>query len=262
MTATENDPLPRELAPGLWWLGACLELPHRGVIYHAYQSAYVIAGDDASMIVEAGLPLDFDILDDELARIGDRIAPLRYIWATHQETPHAGGVGRMLHRFPGTELVGDVSDYHLYFPQLAHRMRQLETGAALDLGGREFRVVDAVLRDLSTTQWGFDNGARALFPGDGFAYAHLHNAGQCGHLAEEVPELDIAELAGFFAEHSLNWTRFRDLEPILARLQEQLDELDVQIIGPTHGLPICDVPKIAPMVVDGLRALGRAEFAA
>jgi flavorubredoxin len=263
MTAhAQADPLPRQLAPGLWWLGACLALPHHGVIYHAYQSVFVLAGDDASMIIEGGLPNDVDIIDAQLTRLLEHVPAVRYLWMTHQETPHAGGLARLMERFPEAELVGDVSDYHLYFPQFADRMRQVDTGASLDLGGTEFRIVEAVLKDLSTTQWGLDTRTRALFPGDGFAYSHLHNADQCGHLAEEVPELDIAELAGFFAEHSLNWTRFRDLDPILDQLQVALDELGVAIIGPTHGLPITDVPRIAPKVIEGLRAMRRNQLAA
>lgn len=261
-TAGTQRALPRELGPGLWWLGACLELPHDGEIYHSYQSAFVLAGRDASMIIEAGMPFDIEVLEEQLAQVIDQIPPVRYLWATHQETPHAGGVGFFLDRFGEAELVGDVRDYHLFFPQFADRMRYVETGASIDLGGRRLEIVNAVFRDLATTQWGFDTATRTLFPGDGFAYAHLHTGEHCGRLAEEVPALDIAQLAGFFAEHSLNWTRFRDLEPSLAELQQQLDKLDVQIIAPTHGLPICDVPRIAPMIFAGLQALRDREMAA
>lgn len=247
--------LPRELAPGLWWLGASLELPHDGVLYHAYQSVFVVIGEHSSIAIEAGLPLDSHVIEAQLAEVLTDAPPLRYLWTTHQETPHAGGIARLLERWPETELVSDVSDYHLYFPGLTQRMRQIDVGSSIDLGGRSFCIIEAIMRDLSTTQWGFDTGARALFPGDGFAYSHLHDSHRCGHLAEEVPELDIETLAGFFAEHSLNWTRFQNLEPYLLRLQAELVDRDVRVIGPTHGLPTCDVSRIAPKVIEGLRAM-------
>jgi len=256
MTTTGVDPLPRELAPGLFWLGACFGMPHQGRILHTYQSAFLVHGDDASLLVEAGLPLDVEIIMRELSGLVDDSPPLRYLWLTHQETPHAGGVGHLLARYPDLEVVCDVHDYHLFFPQYAHRLRQLEIGEAIDLGKTEFRILEPVIRDLPTTQWGFDSRRRVLFPGDGFAYAHLHEAGQCGMLAEEVPALDVAGMTDLFAEHSLNWARFTDMEPYIRRLERLLRDLDVQIIAPTHGLPICDPPKTVPMVVEGLRAAG------
>ena len=96
-----------------------------------------------------------------------------------------------------------------------------------------------------------------LFPGDGFAYSHYHEDGHCGQTAEESPSLDLPEMTALFAELALYWTRFQDLEPYIARLHELLDELDVRIVAPTHGLPIADLPRILPEIVSGLR-LGSA----
>lgn len=259
MATTTNipNPLPRELAPGLFWLGGCLDMPYRNTILHTYDSTYLVRGDDATLLVEAGLPLDLDEVVEQLDALLVEGSPLRYLWATHQETPHAGGVGRLLHRYPDLQLVGDVHDYHLFFPELTDRMMSLPQGASLDLGGTEFTIVEPVIRDLITTQWGFDTRSRTLFPGDGFAYAHLHSVGQCGMTAEEVPALDVADMTGLFAEQSLNWARFTDMEPHVARLQGLLDELGVELIGPTHGLPITDLEQSVPQVLDGLRAAGR-----
>ena len=36
--------------------------------------------------------------------------PLKYLFLTHQETPHSGGLGRLLARFPELEVVGTGSD--------------------------------------------------------------------------------------------------------------------------------------------------------
>jgi hypothetical protein len=92
-----------------------------------------------------------------------------------------------------------------------------------------------------------------LFPGDGFAYSHYHEDGHCGQTAEESPSLDLPEMTALFAELALYWTRFHDLEPHIVRLLALLDDLDVRIVAPTHGLPIADLPAILPRIVEGLR---------
>ena len=114
-----------------------------------------------------------------------------------------------------------------------------------------------MIRDLPYTRWGFDTRRRVLFPGDGFAFAHLHEVGHCGSLAEEVVDLDFSEMSGFFAELALYWTTLVDMEPYAQRLEALLDELDVQFIAPTHGLPIGDVKRIFPHIRAGLVASGR-----
>ena len=152
--------------------------------------------------------------------------------------------------------MGNVRDYHLFFPQFAHRMRSMALGESIDLRGTEFVVVEAVIRDLITTQWGFDTRSAALFPGDGFAYAHVHSPDQCGKLAEEVPQLDIADMTSLFADNSLNWASYTDSEPYVQRLQQQIDDLGVRVIGPTHGLPICEPAIIVPQVLQGIRSAG------
>ena len=260
MTPGRADrPLPREIAPGLWWIGVCMGLPYENTELHTYNSAYVVAGRDAALLVETGHPRDAAATVTQVQRALEHTGvPLRYIFTTHQETPHAGGLGHLLERFPDAVVCGDVRDYHLVFPRHADRLRPLAPGDELDLGGIRIRVLEPVLKDLTSTLWAFDPQRGALFPGDGFAYSHYHGQGQCGRLAEEVPELPFAEMAGLFAEAALYWTRFVPIEPYIARLDALLDELDVRLIAPTHGLPIGDLPAIVPAIRRGLRAVSPA----
>ena len=48
-------PMPREIAPGVFWIGDCLAQRHKGKIYHGYNAAFLVAGDTASILVETGL---------------------------------------------------------------------------------------------------------------------------------------------------------------------------------------------------------------
>jgi flavorubredoxin len=122
----------------------------------------------------------------------------------------------------------------------------------IDLGGRTITFVEAVIRDLETSLWMFDDVSRTLFPGDGFAYMHHHRASECGLFAEEIDHLPIAEFTAIFAEYALYWTRFTPIEDHLARLDRVLAETGAQVIAPGHGCPIRDVDRTLGLVKDGM----------
>src|ERR1700739_2742535 len=127
--------MPREIAPGVFWIGDCLAQRHKGKVYHGYNAAFLVAGDDASILVETGHPKDFPVIERQMNELfGRRGPPLKYLFVTHQETPHCGGLGRVLKTHPEALLVGDISDYHLAFPQYEHPTRSMQEGEATHLG--------------------------------------------------------------------------------------------------------------------------------
>ncbi len=127
-------------------------------------------------------------------------------------------------------------------------------GAEIDLGGTAMRICPSVIRDLPSTVWGFDTARRVLFPGDGFAYAHYHDAGHCGQTAEEAHDQPSPAMTSLFAEAALYWTRFSDMRPYVERLDEFIagDLGGVRLVAPTHGLPITDLEATMPRVRAGL----------
>ena len=52
--------MPREIAPGVFWIGDCLAQRHKGKIYHGYNAAFLVARDKAS------------IFDQKVAEIAQR----------------------------------------------------------------------------------------------------------------------------------------------------------------------------------------------
>ncbi len=247
--------LPREIAPGVFWIGGCLAQKFRGREYHGYNAAYIVVGSEASLLVETGHPKDFPEVEAHMKAVltADR-APLKHIFITHQETPHSGGLGRVLDRYPGLTIHGDVSDYHLAFPEHADLLRPMREGDALDLGDRQFVAVEPVIRDLRTTWWGFDTGSRTLFPGDGFAYSHYHWDGHCGLVAEEASSLDLADVSAVFSERALYWTTMVDMTIYIDRMEALMRKLDVTVVAPTHGLPVTDLQRTFPEIRRGLLA--------
>jgi flavorubredoxin len=248
-------PLPREIAPGVFWIGGCLTQKFKGREYHGYNAAFLVVGSKASLLVETGHPKDFPEVEAHLKKVlTPNVAPLRHIFITHQETPHSGGVGRVLDRYPGLTIHGDISDYHLAFPEHAHLLRPMGEGDELDLGDRKFIAVEPVIRDLRTSWWGFDTKSRTLFPGDGFAYSHYHWDGHCGLVAEEATSLDLADVSAVFSERALYWTTMVDMTIYIDRLEQLMQRLDVKTVAPTHGLPVTDLPRTFPEIKRGLLA--------
>jgi flavorubredoxin len=253
-----GDWFPRELAEGVFWLGDCIEFEHEGQRVHSYHSAYVVAGTETSVLIDTGHPKDWLAIERQLDEVLRRGAPeVGYVFPTHSEVPHSANLGRLLKKFPGARACGDIRDYHLIFPAFEDRFMAMQAGDALDLGGTTFVLREAIVRDLVTSLWGYDTARRVLFPGDGFAYMHHHSEGECGKFAEELPDLPVPEFTAVFAHHALYWTRFTDIEPVIAELERLLADERVEVIAPAHGCPITRPQVTVPKVREGMR-LGQA----
>jgi hypothetical protein len=149
--------------------------------------------------------------------------------------------------------VGSLLDAPLVFPQHTERMTILDPGDGIDLDGCTFRIVEAVIRDMPYTRWGFDERRRVLFPGNGFASLHYHEVGQCGLLAQEAPprstcpgRLPSSPTSPCSGLSSLRSTR-------ISTRSRRCNGLVVELIAPTHGLPIADVAGTFPRVREGLQ---------
>ena len=96
-----DNPLPREIAPGVFWLGICHEQHHQGKIYHSYNAAFLLIGSGGAMLIETGHQGDFPVVSRQVREIlAQRGSTLKYLFLSHQETPHAGGLGRLLEAYP------------------------------------------------------------------------------------------------------------------------------------------------------------------
>jgi flavorubredoxin len=250
------NPLPVELAERVFWLGQCQEIPYKGTLLHTGNSAFLVAGDKHSALIDAGHTFNTGLIMEHVAKMTKErgLPDIKYVCITHTETAHSGGTGHALAQFPDAIAVGEVSDLQLIFPQYADRIRWADPGETFDLGGTEIRVVESVIRDMTYTRWFFDTRSRVLFSGDGFAFSHDHDAAHCGHTTEEVADLDIPSQMKIFAVSAFNYMQYIDIEPYLTRLDELIfDELNVSLIAPTHGLPIGDPKATLPQVREGFR---------
>jgi hypothetical protein len=259
MTAQSESRLPREIAPNIVWLGGCLSRVINGQELHSHSSCYLIRGTERSLLVDTGRPGNWAEVSDGLDRyLGDR--PLDFIFPTHPELPHSGNLGRLIERYPDVVIFGDVRDYHLFYPTSESRLESRPFGFEVDLGGGyRFEVVEAVVRDLPNTQWGYEHSQRVLFSADGFAFMHsagaededdpTHLPGECGLLTSELGGPVNLEYAAFYTGSAIYWTRFiDDSDELFGRLAALLEEHPASVIAPGHGNVVDTVDEAVPVM--------------
>jgi flavorubredoxin len=253
---TAGRMLPREVAPGVLWLGDCMLWTGR-VLEHSYTAVFLVSGADCSILVDTGHPKDWLVVRKQLDEaFAAGAPPLRYVFPTHPEVTHSGNLGRVLDRYPEAQAVGDMRDYPLIWPQHVDRMSHKRHGASVDLGGRRFTFVEAVFGDLVNTMWGYDETEQVLFSSDGMGFGHYHDEEHCGKFAEEIADLPIQELTGIFMEYALYWSRLKSVEPKMERLTHLIEEeFPTRIIVGAHGSPVTDPERTMPLVRDGMRQL-------
>jgi flavorubredoxin len=233
---------PREIAPGVHWLGGCNSSQFHGRAVHNHNSLFLIQGSARSAIYDTGQPSDWHKIDAQFDKIsGPEPA---FIFPSHPEGPHGGNLLYLLERFPNAQVVGDMRDYHLYFPELAGRCLAVQPGETLDLGGSSLVVVPALLRDLTTTLWAYDTARQVLFVSDGLPYTHSHDETQCALTSAEIPSPPTFEEFGIFIERAFYWTYFVDVDPFFDRLSELLKIYPASIIAPAHSNVIVDPPTL------------------
>ena len=247
---------PREVVPGLIWTGGCLSYDFEGDQIHSHMCSYLLIGSERTLLVDTGHPAHWPTIQATLDRYLDG-RPLDYVFPTHSEMPHAGSLERLLTKYPGLEVVGDVRDYHLFFPSVADRFRPYKVGESVSLGDREFVFVDAIWRDLPNTLWAYDTGSRTLFPADGFAYTHHHLSHECALTSTErsVPD---QRATVFINERALFWTRYVGVDRSFALIDDLFERYPVELVGPAHGNVIDDVGDMVPRLKQGMSVMKRA----
>lgn len=256
--------LPREIADGVWWVGGCLESAAFDEPVHFHTSAYLIVGTSKTLLYDTAPPSMWADLDRDLDRIL-KSRQLDIIVPSHPEIPHAGNLNRLLAKYPNAVVMGDLRDYHLYYPDYVDRLQSVPHGTCLDLGGGyRFTLLDAIIEDLPNTVWGYEHKQQVLFPVDALGYGHLpqseqfpdeplHRAGECALLSSELHKPPALDLATYLTQSSLFWSRYVDITPYLERFEKLLQEYPARLIAPAHGSVIDDLSVVMPVMREAHR---------
>ena len=259
----------REIAPGIHWLSSCAEIAQGDASVHIHaSSAFVVVGATASMLVDVG---SAPFAADTQSIVADLAGPngLAWIFPTHLEHPHAGGLPQLAARFSDATIVCDAHDYDFYFPELLERVRHVEPGDRIDLGGGYgITFLPAVIRDLATTLWAYEESQRVMFVADGFSYSHyadegdgdamLHSAEECTLYLSELPGEPSLEHAAILNSAALWWTHHVPVGPLLAEFASLRERYPTHLLAPAHGGVIDDIDTFLPIVA----AAGELAYAA
>ena len=66
----------------------------------------------------------------------------------------------------------------------------------------------------------------------------------------------MIDVLAVFAERALYWTTTTDMNIYVDKLEELMTDLGVEVVAPTHGLPVTDLVKTMPKIREGLIAEG------
>jgi flavorubredoxin len=255
----------RTIGDGLHWLGGCQQRIRAGSEIHGHSSTFLIQGQSKSLLVDTGHSAHWAVVEAALDEVlGD--GALDYVMPTHTEYPHAGNLQRLLRKYPGLQVVGDIRDYHLYYPDLyvTGRFHAFQPGDTMDLGGRTYMFRTALLRDLPNTFWGYDTLTQTIFVSDGFAYAHQHGVGECRLTSSEYDPGPNEQYAVLSNETALFWPKYVDTAEFWPQFEADLLEYPISLIAPAHG-GVIDTPdrmtQLLKGVFDEMRRKGLEEIA-
>ena len=152
--------------PGVTVLCDPLEVPGIGLLP---VSAFVLPGAEP-VVVDTGLGLaDRDFVRD-LSEVLDP-ADVRWIWLTHPDRDHTGGLFRLLEAAPQARVVTTflgVGILSTECPLPIDRVHLLNPGQTLDVGDRQLRAFRPPLYDSPSTVGFQDSATGAVFSSDCF----------------------------------------------------------------------------------------------
>ena len=248
----KHPTLPREIAPNTFWFGCCLEVHQPNKTVHNHNASYLLIGSHSTVLIDTGMPYGWLKLKDELLAVLNGRS-LDYIFPTHPEAPHMGNIGPLMEVYPEMKIVGDLRNYHLYYPGWEHKFITMRPGDSLDLGGRRLKAMEAIIHDIPNSLWGYEPDQQILFVSDAFPYTHDHEVGECGLTSEELPYTvkpeDTSTVIGF----ALSWARHVDADKVMAPLRKLLKENPVRFIAPAHGGVITNPEELTDVFEQGLR---------
>lgn len=260
----------RQIAPGIHWLGTCREVEFNRELLHNQVSTYVIVGKSKTLMVDTGNPTDWVALEPMLDIVlGGR--QLDWIVPTHSELPHSGNLPRLLRKYPKSRAIGDIRDYHLFYPAFEDRLVSLPKDQVVDLGGGyRFSLIKAVIPDLPASQWVYEWRERVMFTADGFGWVHhiidvggvegtVHWPNECGMLSSELAQAPEPYQAARPTTSALTWARYRESTDLFNEVAELFVRYPTRLVAPTHGNVIADPENFLLLMAEAFgRVLGGA----
>ncbi|MEU0272239.1 MBL fold metallo-hydrolase [Streptomyces sp. NPDC006307] len=225
-------------------LADCLEVPGIGFLP---VNAFVLHAEEP-VVVDTGLGLpDRDFLE----RLGSAVDPadVRWIWLTHPDRDHTGGLFALLEAAPRARVVttfvgaGIMSTER---PLPLDRVFLLNPGQSLDVGDRTLAAFRPPLYDSPVTVGFYDDRSRTCFTSDCFG-APMPDADLAdGGTAEAVAPEDLRAGQLLWATADSPWVHNLDVDKYLATIRP-VREMDPEVVLSTHLPP---ATGLTPLMID------------
>ena len=153
-------------APGIEVLPTYFPLPGFGII--PLNSFLIRAAEP--ILVDSGLTLLGDQFIEKLASIID-LPEIKWLWLTHTDQDHIGGLQHLLDRSPGLRVITTflgAGKMSLFRPLPMERVYLLNPGQSLSLNDRTLTAVKPPSYDAPETTGFFDSSSKVFFCADCF----------------------------------------------------------------------------------------------
>lgn len=226
-------------------LGDALEVPGIGFIP---VNAYVLHAQEP-VVVDTGLGLPDR---DFLATLASAIDPadVRWIWLTHPDRDHTGGLFALLEAAPDARVVTTflgVGEMSTERPLPMDRVFLLNPGQSLDVGDRSLAAFRPPLFDNPATVGFYDDRSRACFSSDCFGSPMATEDLAAGGLAGAVGPEDLRAGQLLWASVDSPWACIVDRDKFLATVRP-VREMDPEIVLSTHLPPATGAELVSRMI--------------
>ncbi|MEV8535357.1 MBL fold metallo-hydrolase [Streptomyces sp. NPDC051211] len=219
-------------------LGDCLEVP--GIGFLPVNSFVLHAREPVVVDTGLGLP-DRDFLKV----LGEALDPadVRWIWLTHPDRDHTGGLFALLEAAPGARVVttflgaGIMSTER---PLPMDRIHLVNPGQSLDVGDRRLAAFRPPLFDNPATVGFYDERTRACFSSDCFGGPMGSADVAAGGEAREVDPEQLRAAQLLWASVDSPWVHTADPDRYLATVRP-LREMDPELVLCTHLPPAAGI---------------------
>jgi len=219
-----------EIRPGVYWVGVrdwgrrlfdgLIPLP-RGTTYNAY----IVKGREKVALVDTVNPGFEREMEGKVREVCD-LGEIDFLVMNHAEPDHAGAIPFVMGRNKKVMLVTTKKGMEMasvFYGVPPERVRVVGDGETIELGGKTLRFLEAPFLHWPETMFTYLVEDKILFPCDFFG---AHTA--YGLYDDEAEGLE-ADAKRYFGEIMMP---FRGMG---RRALEKLNDLDIEIIAPSHG---------------------------